>query len=190
MAWFNQIPIWILIQITFQYRFITNTSDIFSNSKEKGVNSGVYWKFERREILCSKIWLGSGNIPSFLINRYWCLVLLQVPKCFGLVQFFCARPKIYFYFVAVTNILCQTKRWFAFSKIGFFASTNIFEEGLNTVKFLGWHKIFGPAQNILGPVKGQGISMKPILRQHKILLRGVPFLWQIGHKKITLLNCF
>ena len=96
MAWFNQIPIWILIQITFQYRFITNTSDIFSNSKEKGVNSGVYWKFERREILCSKIWLGSGNIPSFLINRYWCLVLLQVPKCFGLVQFFCARPKFIF----------------------------------------------------------------------------------------------
>ena len=24
--------------------------------------------------------------------------------------------------------------------------------------FLGWLKIFGPAQNILGPVKGQGIS--------------------------------
>ena len=25
-------------------------------------------------------------------------------------------------------------------------------------KFLVWHKKFGPAQNILGPVKGQGIS--------------------------------
>ena len=25
-------------------------------------------------------------------------------------------------------------------------------------KFLVWHKNFGPAQNILGPVKGQGIS--------------------------------
>ena len=24
-------------------------------------------------------------------------------------------------------------------------------------KFLAWHKKFGPAQNILGPVKGQGI---------------------------------
>ena len=119
-----------------------------------------------------------------------CLVLLQVPKCFGLVQFYCARPKIYLHIVAVTKILWQTKRWFVFSKIGFCASTNVFEEGLNAVKFLGWHKIFGPAQNILGPVKGQGISMKPILRQHKILLRGVPFLWQIGHKKITLLNCF
>ena len=87
-----------------------------------------------------------------------CLVLLQVPKCFGLVQFYCARPKIYLHIVAVTKILWQTKRWFVFSKIGFCASTNVFEEGLNAVKFLGWHKIFGPAQNILGPVKGQGIS--------------------------------
>ena len=50
------------------------------------------------------------------------------------------------------------KRCFAFCKIGFCASTNVFEEALNAVKFLGWHKIFGPAQNILGPVKGQGIS--------------------------------
>ena len=26
-------------------------------------------------------------------------------------------------------------------------------------KFLVWHKKFGPAQNILGPVKGQGIRI-------------------------------
>jgi hypothetical protein len=31
------------------------------------------------------------------------------------------------------------------------------EEALKAVKFLGWLKIFGPAQNILVPVKGQGI---------------------------------
>ena len=81
------------------------------------------------------------------------------PKIFGLVQFFCARPKIYLHIVAVTNILCQTKRWFAFSKIGFYAGTKDFEEALNAVKFLGWLKNFGPAQNILGPVKGQGIRV-------------------------------
>ena len=46
---------------------------------------------------------------------YLCLVLLQVQKCFGLVQIFCAWPKIYLHIVAVTIILCQTKRWFAFS---------------------------------------------------------------------------
>ena len=48
------------------------------------------------------------------------------------------------------------KRWFAFSKIGFCAGTKGFEEALNAVKFLGWLKKFGPPQNILGPVKGQG----------------------------------
>ena len=41
---------------------------------------------------------------------FLCLVLLQVPKFFGLVQNFCASPKIYSHFVAVTNILCQSKR--------------------------------------------------------------------------------
>ena len=35
----------------------------------------------------------------------------------------------------------------------------VFEEALNAAKFLGWLKIFGPAQNILRPVKGQGISL-------------------------------
>ena len=73
------------------------------------------------------------------------------PKCFGLVQIFCARPKIYLHIV--------TKRCFAFSKIGFCAGTKVFEEALNAVKFLGLLKEFGPAQNILEPIKGQGISM-------------------------------
>ena len=62
--------------------------------------------------------------------------------------------------MAVTNILYQTRRWFAFSKIGVCASAKVFEEALNAVKFLGRLKIFGPAQNIMGPVKGQGISIQ------------------------------
>jgi len=66
-----------------------------------------------------------------------CLDLLQATKCFGLVQIFCARPKIYLHIVAVTNILCQTKKLFAFSKIGFCAGTKVFEEALNAVKILG-----------------------------------------------------
>ena len=65
-------------------------------------------------------------------------------------------PKMFW---AGPNVLCQTKnlftycgqtkRCFAFCKIGFCYSTNVFEEVLNAVKFLGWHKILGPAQNIL-----------------------------------------
>ena len=73
-------------------------------------------------------------------------------------KFFVPDQKKYLYVVAVTNILGQTKIWFAFSNIGFCASTKFFEEALNAVKFLDWLKIFGPAQNILGPVKGQGIT--------------------------------
>ena len=61
--------------------------------------------------------------------------------------------------MVVKNILCWTKRQFAFSKIGFSAGTKVFEEALNAVKVLGWLKKFGPVQNILGPVKGQGISV-------------------------------
>ena len=66
---------------------------------------------------------------------------------------------MYLYIVAVTNILRQTKRCFAFIKVVFCAGTKVFEEALNAAKFLGWLKKFGPAQNILGPVKGQGISL-------------------------------
>ena len=62
--------------------------------------------------------------------------------------------------VQVTNILSKTKRGFAFSKIVFCAGTKSFEEALNAVKSLGWLKKFGPAQNILGPVKEQGICLK------------------------------
>ena len=97
-----------------------------------------------------------SKIPLFLSHRnrsykalkILCLVLLLVPKCFGLVQNFCAMPKIYLHIVAVKNILCQTKRWFAFSKVGSCAGTKVFEEALNAVKFLGWLKKFEPAQNI------------------------------------------
>ena len=77
---------------------------------------------------------------------YLWLVLLQVPKCFGLVQIFlCLAKKSIYIIVAVTNNLCQTERQFAFSKIGFCA-------GSAKPKILGWLKTFGPAQNILGPV--------------------------------------
>ena len=79
-----------------------------------------------------------NNVWIFYRIQTWvrgdlCLVLLQVPKCFGLVQIFHARPKIYLHIVAVTNILCQTKRWFAFSEIGFCACKKVFEEALNAL---------------------------------------------------------
>ena len=40
-----------------------------------------------------------------------CLILLGVPKYFGLVQIFCARSKIDFHIVLIPNSWCQTKSW-------------------------------------------------------------------------------
>ena len=60
--------------------------------------------------------------------------------------------------MVVTNFLCQTKRSLAVSKIDFCVGPKLFEEALNTVKVWGWLKKFGPAQNMMRPVKGQDIS--------------------------------
>ena len=59
-----------------------------------------------------------------------------------------------------SQTFCARKKddYVAFSKIGFIAGTKVFEEALNAVKFLDRLKNFGLAQNILRPVKGQGIS--------------------------------
>ena len=43
-------------------------------------------------------------------------------------------------------------------------------------KFLVWHKKFGPAQNILGPVKRQGIRILAKYRAFYILLGSLNFL--------------
>ena len=43
-------------------------------------------------------------------------------------------------------------------QIIFLSGTKCLELAQYVNKFLGWLKTFGPAQNILGPVKGQGIS--------------------------------
>jgi hypothetical protein len=55
-------------------------------------------------------------------------------------------------------ILWQTQKFCARQKDDLHSVKLVFEEALNAVKCLGWHETFGPAQNILGPVKGQGIS--------------------------------
>ena len=63
-------------------------------------------------------------------------------------KMFCAGP----------NILCQLKNLTAFSassKTFVLAQKPILQ---NAKHLFVWHKTFGTAQNILGPVKGQGIN--------------------------------
>ena len=94
-----------------------------------------------------------------------------MPCPFNGPKMFCAGPNVFshsknFYTYCCSHKhFCHTKRWFAVSKIGFCASTKLFEEALNAFKFLGRQKTFGPAQNILGPVKGQGICLHRSWRQ-------------------------
>ena len=63
-------------------------------------------------------------------------------------------------------ILYQSQTFFARPKddlnsvkLVFVLAQKFLEEALNAIKFLKWLKTFGPAQNILGPVKGQSISI-------------------------------
>ena len=80
------------------------------------------------------------------------------PKMFCAGPNFLSQPKNLFTHCTSYKHFVLDKKWFAFSKIGFCAGTKVFEEALDAVKFLGWLKKFGTAQNILGPVKGPGIS--------------------------------
>ena len=73
----------------------------------------------------------------------------QMPCPFTGPKMFCAGP----------NFLSQPKKLTAFS-----ATSKPFVPAqkpiwLNANKFLVWHKKYGPGQNSLGPVKGQGNSL-------------------------------
>ena len=100
-------------------------------------------------------------ITAMLLLRaceYLCLVLLQVPKCFVPVQMFWAIPKIWLHLVPLQKLLCQHKNQFYWMQIIFWSGTKCLWLAQYVKKILVWHKKFGPAQNIFGPVKGQGIS--------------------------------
>ena len=63
-------------------------------------------------------------------------------------KMFCAGP----------NVLSQSKNLIAFSASSKTCVLAQKQHSLNANHHFVWHKTFGPAQNILGPVKGQGIN--------------------------------
>ena len=69
-----------------------------------------------------------------MTKTVFCPVLIQlveqVPKCFGLVQIFFARPITDLHIVPVPNLSCQTKRWFPFSKFAFLCLHKIIRAAL------------------------------------------------------------
>ena len=61
------------------------------------------------------------------------------------------------------NFCASTKNNFAECKSSFCLTQNVCDcHNMYVNKFLDWHKKFGPAQNIFGPVKGQGIRQKSL----------------------------
>ena len=94
------------------------------------------------------------------------------PKCFGLVQIFWASPKIWLHLVPLQKCLCWHKKQFYWMQIICLSGTKYLWLPQYVNEFLVWHKKFGPAQNILGPVKGQVITLEYFFQnlKQKLLL--------------------
>ena len=63
------------------------------------------------------------------------------------------------FFVPVPNFYARSKDDFHIVDSVVVPVQNLMKGHLNSIQFLVWPKIFGPAQNILGPVEGQGKRM-------------------------------
>ena len=96
-----------MLSIIILFYFICTYSDLWWNLWKFGIGCWICWASKIQES-CLMIIIDWDFFFVFQDTVY--LVLLQVPKCFEVVQIFCARPKIYLHIVAVTNILCQTKK--------------------------------------------------------------------------------
>ena len=115
-----------------------------------GIDVHLNFKYTEKVTKNRKDW------SLWFIWYYEWLVLLQVPKYFGLVQMFWARPKIYMHVVPVPKNFCHTKRWLPFSKLVIVPAQK-FWRSIYAIKFLDWFKKFGLSQKILGPEDEQGI---------------------------------
>ena len=93
------------------------------------------------------------------VHTTYALSFYRSQNVFGWSKFFSPDQK-FIYILWQSQTFCARQKDDLHSvKKNFCAGTKVFEKALNAVKFLGWLKKFGPAQNILGPVKGQGITV-------------------------------
>jgi hypothetical protein len=94
--------------------------------------------------------------------------------------------------VPVTKILCQKKRLFAFSRIGFCAGTKFFEEALMPCPFTG-HKMFSAGPNFLSQPKkltAFSASSKTFVPAQKPILLNAKhhFVWHKMFVTATIVN--
>ena len=86
-------------------------------------------------------------------SMHYCLVLLQVPKCFVPVQNFWAIPKIWMHLVPLQKLLCRHKNQFYWMQIIFLSGTKYFWLPQHVNEFSVWHKKFGPSPKHFGTCK-------------------------------------
>ena len=79
-----------------------------------------------------------------MMDNILCLVFFPGPKMFFANPNFLSHPKHLTAFSASAKPFCRHKKPIL----------------LNVNHPFVWHKKFGPAQNILGPIKGQGIIVR------------------------------
>ena len=80
------------------------------------------------------------------------------PKMFCAGPNFLSQTKNWLHLVLLQKLLCPHKNQFYWMQNIFLFGTKFLWQAQYDNKCLDWLKKFGPAQNILGPVKGQGIS--------------------------------
>ena len=81
----------------------------------------------------------------------------------GWLKFF-VLDQTFIYVFWQSQIFCDRQKDDLHSvKLVFVPAQKFSKRILNAVKFFGWLKVFGQAQNILVPVKGQGIRRTKII---------------------------
>ena len=83
---------------------------------------------------------------------------IRMPCPFTGPKMVCAGPNFFSQSKNLTAFSAVTKKQFYSMQIIFLSGTKCLWLPQYVNRFLVWHKNFWPAQNILGPVKGQGIT--------------------------------
>ena len=92
------------------------------------------------------------------------------PKMFWAGPNFFVPDQKFIYILWQSQTFCARQKDDLHSvKFVFVSAQKVLKRHLNAVKFLGWLKKFGPAQNILGSVKGQGIRILLFVRSYESL---------------------
>ena len=120
-------------------------------------------------IKCQQMLWSNGNLDSFNWKEWFrtgtVLNITLMPYPFTGPKMFCAgpnflsQPKHLTAFSASSKTFVPAQKHFYWMQIIFLSGTKCLWLTQYVNKFLLWHKKFGPAQNILGPVKGQGIKV-------------------------------